>query len=224
MAHRFSTRGDVEGQVLTPTRPFAIQRVVHMMTFNTQRTLTLLERALTTPDPTSALRALAALRSEMDSLERVQVARALREGHSFAAIAKPLGISRQAAHPRYRGVTEDPPPRPTLSADARAALIRAREEAARHGSGSIDSEHLLLAIARTGSLALDVEAARRSFGPPTVNAPAPSGLRPSLHARLAGTVGPLGLDHLLRAALEEPGARRLLDRLGVTPQALLESL
>jgi hypothetical protein len=199
---------------------------------NAPQIINLLERVLTTPEPTASLRALTQLREELDALERAQVTRALQAGDTFAAIAKPLGISRQAAHRRYRqlaGVPRAPRRTPTLSPEARAALIRAREEAARHGSGSIDSEHLLLAIARTAprrSLGFDVEAARRSFGPPTVNAPVPSGLRPSLHARLSRDDGPLRLDHLLRAALEDPdgGARRVLDHLGIPPEALLEAL
>ena len=68
--------------------------------------------------------------------------------------------------------------------------------------------------------------ARRNFGPPTVNAATPSGFRPSLHALLSRDNGPLKLDHLLRAALEDPdgGARRLLDRLGVAPESLREAL
>jgi transposase-like protein len=199
---------------------------------NAQRILTVLERALTAQDPTASLRALTELRTEIDALERVHVSRALQTGATFADIARPLGISRQAAHRRYRDLASSPPPAPrspALSAEARAALIRAREEAMRHGSGSIDSEHLLVAIARTARRplrGLDVESARRNFGPPTVNAPSPSGFRPSLHALLARDDGPLKLDHLLRAALEDPdgGARRLLDRLGVAPEALREAL
>jgi hypothetical protein len=199
---------------------------------NAQRILTVLERALTAQDPTASLRALTELRTEIDALERVHVSRALQTGATFADVARPLGISRQAAHRRYRDLAAAPPPAPrspALSAEARAALIRAREEAMRHGSGSIDSGHLLVAIARTARRplrGLDVEAARRSFGPPTVNAPSPSGFRPSLHALLARDDGPLKLDHLLRAALEDPdgGARRLLDRLGVAPEALREAL
>src|SRR3954464_14981991 len=117
---------------------------------DSQRILTLLERTLTAP-PTTSLQALTALRTELDDLERALVARALHEGQTFSAIARPLGISRQAAHRRYRDLTRVAPPaprRPALSGEARAALIRAREEATRHGSRSIDSEHLLLAIAR----------------------------------------------------------------------------
>jgi transposase-like protein len=144
---------------------------------NPQRILSLLERSLTAPEPTDALSALTALRGELDTLERHQVARALQQGQTFTAIARPLGISRQAAHRRYRSLAgRAPAPRktPVLSVEARAALLRAREEAARHGSRSIDSEHLLLAIARTAPrklLGLDVEAARRTFGPPVGSGP-----------------------------------------------------
>jgi transposase-like protein len=199
---------------------------------NPQRILSLLERSLTAPEPTDALSALTALRGELDTLERHQVARALQQGQTFTAIARPLGISRQAAHRRYRSLAgRAPAPRktPVLSVEARAALLRAREEAARHGSRSIDSEHLLLAIARTAPrklLGLDVEAARRTFGPPVINAPAPAGLRPSLHALLSQDPGPLRLDNLLRAALADPagGAVRLLRRMGIQPESLMASL
>jgi transposase-like protein len=186
---------------------------------NAQNIVALLERALTVPAPIESLATLAELRNELDELERTYVARALQAGESYADVARPLGISRQAAHRRYRDLASAPPPRPTLSPEARAALLKAREEAARHGSVSIDSTHLLLAIA--GQKGVDIDAARRSFGPPTINAPVPSGLHPALHARLTRGAGMLGLDHLVRAALEDPDGRRLLDRLGVAAQWLL---
>src|SRR3954454_14051355 len=177
------------------------------MASDPQRILNLLERTLTAPEPTASLRALTSLRRELDALERAHVARALQEGQTFAAIAKPLGISRQAAHRRYRELASGTQA-PRLSSEARAALLRAREEAARHGSRSIDSEHLLLALAPRG---LDVDAARRRLGPPTLNAPEPAGLDPKLHARLVRNGGPLQVDHLLRAALADPSAKRLFD-------------
>jgi hypothetical protein len=49
----------------------------------------------------------------------------------------------------------------------------------------------------------------------------PSGLHPALHARLTRDAGTLQLDHLIRAALEDPEGRRLLDELGVAPGRLL---
>jgi hypothetical protein len=187
---------------------------------NAQRIIALLERTLTDPDPTRSLTILTELRRELDDLERTHVARALQSGSSFADVARPLGISRQAAHRRYRDLAAPAPQRPTLAPEARAALLRARQEAARHGSVSIDSTHLLLAIAH--HYGVDVDEARRSFGPPTVNASVPSGLHPALHARLiSGETGTLHLDHLVAAALEDPEGRRLLDRLGIAPNRLL---
>src|SRR4051795_5878936 len=103
---------------------------------NAQNIVALLERALTVPAPIESLATLAELRNELDELERTHVARALQAGGSYADIARPLGISRQAAHRRYRDLASAPPaPRraSTLSPEARAALIRAREEAERHG-------------------------------------------------------------------------------------------
>ena len=183
------------------------------MTPDPRQIVAQLERVLTAPTPTASLRALSALRDQLDQLERAQVARALAEGQTFTSIARPLGISRQAAHRRYRDLANGPI-RPSLSPEARAALVRAREEATRQGSNSIDGEHLLLALADSGALTLDVDAARRSFTPPAINGQAPSGLHPSLHARLVRGRGKLSVDHLLRAVMEDPGARRLLDRFG----------
>src|SRR3954468_24062860 len=175
---------------------------------NAQNIVALLERALTVPAPIESLATLAELRTELDELERAHVARALQAGESFADVARPLGISRQAAHRRYRKLAVAAPARPALSPQARAALVRARDEAARHGSMSIDSTHVLLAIA--GQRGVNIDAARRSFGPPTINAPVPSGLHPALHARLTRGPGTLEVDHLVRAALEDPAGRRLL--------------
>ena len=176
----------------------------------------------------AALQALTELRHHLDLVERDQVARALEAGHTFTAIAVPLAISRQAAHRRYRDLAAPPAPRrpPTLSPKARTALQRARQEAARQGAESIESEHLLVAVARTGVLSLDIEAARRTFGPPAARAPEPTGLHPSLRARLTAPSGTLELHHLARAALEDPGggARRVLERLGIPPQTVLDQL
>ena len=79
---------------------------------NAQRILSLLERALTAPEPTASLRALTQMRAELDSLERVHVSRALQSGATFADVARPLEISRQAAHRRYRDLAAAPPPAP----------------------------------------------------------------------------------------------------------------
>jgi hypothetical protein len=202
------------------------------MAVDTQRITRLFERALSSQDPTESLRALTELRSQLDQLERAHVARALEAGYTFTAVAAPLAISRQAAHRRYRDLAAPAPPAPphreptTVSPEARAALLRAREEAARHGAQVIESQHLLLGVARTGAFSLDIEAARRSLGPPRRPSSEPTGLHTSLRARVPRTNGPLGLDHLLRAALDDPGggARRVLDRLGIPPQVMLDAL
>ena len=150
------------------------------MTPDPRQIVAALERVLSAPTPTASLRALSALREQLDQLERAQVARALSEGQTFTSIARPLGISRQAAHRRYRDLAA---PRPCPPTPARPCCARARR---RRGTGSvsIDGEHLLLALADAGALRLDVDAARRSFAPPAINAPKPSGLHPALHARL----------------------------------------
>jgi len=175
---------------------------------NAPRAVDLLERAITTAEPLAALRAITALRLQLDALERQQVARALREGRTFSAIAAPLGISRQAAHRRYRSLKAATP----LAPEVRATLIRAREEATRHGADSIASTHLVLALASSGLLAVDVDGARRSFAPPAINAPAPKGMDPALRERLVHASGPLRLNDLLRAALADAEARALLER------------
>ena len=140
----------------------------------------LVEQALTSA-PLDSLHALAALKEALGALERRQVARALERGATFAELAGVLGISRQAAHRRYRGLAQpepqppltlEPAPRsePEISRAARAALAVARDEAARQGTVTIDSGHLLFgAIAtadgivarRLRALGATVEALRR---------------------------------------------------------------
>src|SRR6188472_771923 len=56
-------------------------------------------------DPEVALEALTRLREELEQFERQQVARALTAGRSFGAIARALGISRQAVHRRFSGLS-----------------------------------------------------------------------------------------------------------------------
>ena len=68
------------------------------------RILDSLQRTLASPEPLDALAALTTLRSELDAFEREQVRRALESGYSYSAVARGLGISRQAAHRRYRGL------------------------------------------------------------------------------------------------------------------------
>jgi hypothetical protein len=63
-----------------------------------------LRRALTAVEPIESLAGLTALRGELEAFEREQVGRALDGGATFTAIGGTLGISRQAAHRRYRAL------------------------------------------------------------------------------------------------------------------------
>ena len=80
-----------------------------VMAAATGRIITAVQRALTATDPLDALEALTHLRAALDAFEREQVRRALDQGESFAAIARAVGIARQAAHRRYRNLTIEPP-------------------------------------------------------------------------------------------------------------------
>ena len=108
-------------------------------------------------DPEVALHALTALRRELDAFERVQAWRALDAGSSYGAVARALGITRQAAHRRYRDLAAatEPPPgaepaRLRVAPEARAAVQLAGEEATALGATQMGSEHLLLGILRAG--------------------------------------------------------------------------
>jgi transposase-like protein len=117
----------------------------------------LLEHAVQASDPEVALRALTSLRRELDAFERVQAWKALDAGSSYGSVARALGISRQAAHRRYRelAAATEPPPggepaRLRVAPEARAAVQLAAEEAAALGAARMGSEHLLLGILRAG--------------------------------------------------------------------------
>jgi transposase-like protein len=150
--------------------------------------ITRLERVLTASDPLRSLRELGALRAELDTFERDQVRRALESGASFAAVARALGITRQAAHRRYRHLLDgETPPRLVASAEALAILQRARLEAARAGAATVGPEHVVSAV--TGP---------RTGGPRS--GPAPGTLEPRLFDSLTHIEGPIGVDELLQVA------------------------
>jgi Homeodomain-like domain len=52
-------------------------------------------------DPAVGLAAVTALRSLLESLERLQVARAREQGWQWQRIAAALGVSKQAVHKKY---------------------------------------------------------------------------------------------------------------------------
>ena len=101
------------------------------------RIVTQLERTLRAPNPLRALHELRVLRAELDALERERVRAALESGASFAEVARGLGITRQAAHRRYRHLTSEPP-RLLATPEALGVLQRARWAAAQDGSPTVE--------------------------------------------------------------------------------------
>lgn len=55
-------------------------------------------------DPLVGLRAVAAMRRLLDSLEVLQVRNARERGWSWQDIARELGVSRQAVHKKHAGL------------------------------------------------------------------------------------------------------------------------
>jgi DNA-directed RNA polymerase specialized sigma24 family protein len=54
-------------------------------------------------DPSTGLRAVAALRQLLERLEALQVGNARSQGWSWQEIAENLGVSKQAVHKKYAG-------------------------------------------------------------------------------------------------------------------------
>jgi ATP-dependent Clp protease ATP-binding subunit ClpA len=105
-------------------------------------------------DPETALRALTALRQELDATEPELVHRALAAGASWSQIARALGVTKQAAHRKYRHLIEHAVTTPTdgpkvlVTSEARRCIQFAREEAKRLGQPAVGTEHILLGILR----------------------------------------------------------------------------
>jgi ATP-dependent Clp protease ATP-binding subunit ClpA len=105
-------------------------------------------------DPETALRALTALRQELETMEPALVQRALQTGASWSQIARGLGVSKQAAHRKHRHLAEKPiadgpgGPKILVTSEARRSIQFAREEAARLGQNALGTEHILLGILR----------------------------------------------------------------------------
>ena len=64
---------------------------------------TKLAGAASNKDPAIGLRAVAALRRLLDTLETLQVDSARELGWSWDAIANELGVTKQAVHKKYAG-------------------------------------------------------------------------------------------------------------------------
>jgi ATP-dependent Clp protease ATP-binding subunit ClpA len=106
------------------------------------------------PDPETALRALTALRRELDTIEQELVQRALTAGASWSHVARSLGVTKQAAHRKHRHLADQAPrtigtdPKVLVTGEARHSIQLAREEAQRLGQPAIGTEHILLGILR----------------------------------------------------------------------------
>jgi hypothetical protein len=193
-------------------------------------------------DPVHALRALVSMRLEIEEATRDQVRRGLEAGRSFGELAGAMGISRQAAHRRYRHLAPAAatvrPARARLAttSEAAAVLHAACDEAVRAGADTLGTEHLLLALLRCGGdlrirleeVGVTLEGARELLRPTRVARRRPprdkmrlGGVRAVLleAIHIAATRGEntVDVDALLLAAIDHPdgGARGLLTALGV---------
>jgi ATP-dependent Clp protease ATP-binding subunit ClpA len=203
-----------------------------------RRICQLAEDAARDDDPESALRTLTDLRRELDIFVREQVRLGLLNGRSFGELARSLGISRQAAHRRYRDLAPERSPdsrRQLVATERVRRAVRLAEAEARRSGVAAGSLHVMLAILHTDSEAaralhaegVTLESARAwgrdGDGPD-------GGLRHILQqaGRVALARGDreLGLEGLLLAALADPdgGAGRTLAALGVTPAAVRRRL
>jgi len=107
------------------------------------------------PDAETALRAVSALRQELDQIEPELVARALQAGATWSDVARALGVSKQAAHRKHRELARtlqlSSPgggPKILVTAEARRAIQFARDEARQLGQPAVGTEHILLGILR----------------------------------------------------------------------------
>jgi hypothetical protein len=188
----------------------------------------LAEASATADDPESALRLSSELRRD------------LAAGRSFGHVARALGISRQAAHRRFRDLAPARPhgsPRLVASEQARRVVRLAQAETLATRARSAGSQQLLLGILQTDS---DAARALRSAGVTLEKA--------RLCTRIAGAAGsadgdPRSLRRILRRARRvalargdrhlrpeqlllaaivdaDGGANRMLAALGASPDAI----
>ena len=131
-----------------------------MMRSPQQEAIRLARQVGAATEPAQALRAIAALRGCLDTLEAQHVDAALESGSSWRLIAEALGVTRQAAHRKHsarlaaaaaqaRAHAESVSGnRLVIVAAARVAVIMARQEAAAAQSSNVGTEHLLAGLVR----------------------------------------------------------------------------
>jgi transposase-like protein len=200
------------------------------MTRHAERICRLAHESVEAGEADQALRALTELRTEVDAFVRVQVERSLRAGGSFSDVARALGISRQAAHRRFRELApgrERDRSRRLVATDAARQVVRLARAEASAGAAPAGSEHVLLgvlgtdseamrALRREGLTAERIRAHVRSGSDRSDNGHAAGSLRRIVRraARVAVSRGDEELDvqALLLAAVadEDGGARRAL--------------
>ena len=124
----------------------------------TDHPTSLAARALGAVDPHERLRAICALRDELEELEADAVRGAIEDGSSWSQVAEALGISKQSAHRRHARRLNEPAPRPrehaealhqdrmVVTAQARRAVRAARAAARAMEHVEVDPGHLLLAL------------------------------------------------------------------------------
>ena len=216
------------------------------MSISGQRICALAEEAAEATDPELALETLTRIRSELAEFERQQVARALTGGRSYGDVARAMGITRQAAHRRFKDLAgprrrsdKRLPPTP----EVRLVFEYAREEAKASGVRVLAPVHVVLGILRNGdrraagalvASGVDLDSARRMARYETATDGAEGGAKVDVRAMLAETAqcardrgaDVVEVEHLLRSALasDDPGAGRMLQRLGVTPARVLAEL
>ncbi|MGI8801200.1 MAG: Clp protease N-terminal domain-containing protein [Solirubrobacteraceae bacterium] len=171
------------------------------------------------PDAENALRALAALRTELNMLEPELVIRALGTGASWSQVARALGVTKQAAHKKHRHLAEQRSvpapagPKMLVTSEARRSIQLAREEARALGQGAVGTEHILLGILRCdqghavkalNALGVTLDGARDCLQPTLVAVP---GSTPDPASRRDGGITPHAR-RILEGSLREAVKRR----------------
>ena len=202
----------------------------------------LAEEAAATAQPEAALAKLRELRNALERFENERVVQALRSGSSYSAIARALGISRQAAHRRYRDLAPMAIERLRLSSHSRRAVQLACQEADAAGADGVASEHLLLGVLRSGggtsialeAIGLTVDAIRRCLTGARLAGEAAGEkdvagravLEQAAEIASARSADHVEPEHIALAALdgEDGGAAGAVTAIGVKPASVRERL
>lgn len=124
------------------------------MTQHAERICELAHATAEAEDADAALRTLTQLRKETDAFIRVHASQALCAGRSFSDLARALGISRQAAHRRFRDLTPERRPdrsRSLAATEAARRVVRLARAEALAANAPPGSQHVLLGVLRTDS-------------------------------------------------------------------------